>query len=127
MATLHPVWASDKQKEGMTLFNEIANEYGSFAVSFKQSMWADEDNVFIAVLDWENCIGKGVGARRHEFKIGWNYQDTWDQLGERVDRWQFIFGDDGECTRSVSTECFFIDLFFYMDKNGSIEQALKQD
>ncbi len=107
-----PEWATEKQKEGMSLFNDIAGEYGSFVVSYRQSNNEDVD-YFFAVVDWD-CPG-AKDKRRHEFKIGWNYAKTWSHLGKVIEHWQFIFGDDEECTREVTSEIFYMDLFFYMD------------
>jgi hypothetical protein len=106
-----PSWATEKQKEGMEEFNGIADEYGNFKVEFSQSEWADDDT-FYANITWGNHFGKG--ERKHTIRIGWNYEQYFDHLGVENDTWQFIFSD-GDCTREMSTEVLFLDLFSYLD------------
>lgn len=113
VGTQLPEWANDKQLEGMKKFIAIAKEYGDFDVSFKPNNWGDEDSsIFIACIDWENFQAKG--RRHHEMRIGFDYEATWDCYGERIHDWQFIFAG-GDATRELTTEIFFLNLFFYMD------------
>ncbi|MBO1897758.1 hypothetical protein HNW13_018630 [Shewanella sp. BF02_Schw] len=117
-----PIWATPKQKEGMLLFYQIASEYGCFSVTFKQSTKAIEQHIFIAAVEWESPTNTGCVKRYHEFFVAWDYETTWDQFGKIVLYWQFLFAG-GDCTREVTTESFYIDLFFYMDKNVLIEKC----
>jgi len=112
----YPEWASEKQKEGMKQFRMIADEFGQFNIEFKQSHYLSNHS-FDAVVTWENYEAKG--KRKHVFWIAWDYERTWDKYGERVENWQFVFAD-GDATQSMSTEIFYIDLFFYMDKKLNI-------
>lgn len=57
----------------------------------------------------------GEIQRQHEFDIAWNYEQTWDCYGDKKEEWQFIFSG-GDATREMTTEVFFIDLFFMLDK-----------
>jgi hypothetical protein len=108
-----PEWANDKQIEGMKEIIGIAKEYGDFGISFKQNDYGDEDDsIFIMCLDWGNYNTKG--NRHHEMRIGFDYEQTWDCYGELVHDWQFIFAG-GDATRELTTEVFFLDLFFYLD------------
>lgn len=119
VGTQLPQWATDKQLEGMKKFITIAKEYGDFDISFKPNNWGDEDrSIFIACVDWENY--QASGRRHHEMRIGFDYEATWDCYGERVHDWQFIFAG-GDATRELSTEIFFLDLFFYMDEKLNLD------
>ena len=118
MAINLPEWANNKQKEGMELIYAIANEYGNFDISFKpdDSGLEDEEaeSVFYIVLDWTSHTGEAKTKRHHEMMIGFDFEATWDSCGERLHEWQFMFGN-GDATREVSSEVFFLDLFFYFD------------
>jgi len=113
-----PEWATEKQKEGMKEFLKVADSYGQFDVIFEQSQYPDYENRFLAVVTWENIYAKGV--RSHKFDIDWDYEETWDKYGDRIYQWQFLFSG-GEATREISTEVFFIDLFFEIDKKLNLD------
>ena len=111
-----PEWANLKQLEGMRKFYRIASEYGDFVISFKPDNHSHEysdDSTFYAILDWNSCGNRDV-ERHHEMLIGFDYESTWDRFGDPVYEWQFIFGD-GDATREMTSEVFFLDLFFYLD------------
>ena len=116
----YPEWATEKQKEGMSEFFKLIEEYGNFNVSYKQPEYVDEENQdseFVAVVTWEshtNLSVKAKGIRHHEFRIAWNYEQYFDYQNNRVDAWQFVFAG-GDATREISTEVLFMDLFFYLD------------
>lgn len=115
MVVNYPDWATEKQLEGMKKFVAIAEEYGSFEIGFETNNWGDEDDsIFIAVLTWGYEGTNEKGIRKHKIRCGWDYEATWDCYGERVHDWQFIFAG-GDATRGMSTEVFFVDLFFYLD------------
>ncbi len=113
----YPEWATKKQKEGMEQFRMIADEFGSFEIEFKESHDLSNHS-FDAVVTWENHNAKG--KREHEFWIAWDYEQTWDRYGDIVEEWQFVFSD-GDTSQSMSTDMFFISLFFYMDDRLNIE------
>ena len=110
-----PKWATEKQQEGMKLFNTIAREYADFEIEFTASDHddEDEDSRFYAIITW-GSFSNDKGQRVHSFDIAYDYERTWDKYGERVYEWQFLFSG-GEATREVSTEVLFLDLFFYLD------------
>lgn len=111
----YPEWANEKQKEGMELIHCIANEYGDFDITFKPDDSGHEDeSIFYIVLDWLSHTGDTEDKRHHEMMIGFDFEKTWDMHNEAIEEWQFMFGN-GEATREVSTEVFFLDLFFYFD------------
>ena len=112
-----PTWASAKQQEGMSEFNDIVEQYGSFDVSFKEPDYYsdDDDSEFIATLKWGYDNDKDdLGIRKHEIRMAWNHEQYFDHCGVEVDAWQFVFAC-GDATREMSTEVLFIDLFFFMD------------
>jgi hypothetical protein len=117
MSASIPEWASTKQREGMNDFYELATEYGSFDISFKQPEYysEDDDSEFIAVLTWGyNTDKDDLGIRNHEIRVAWNHEQYFDHCSSEVDAWQFVFAC-GDATREMSTEVLFIDLFFFMD------------
>ena len=121
MPIQYPEWANEKQKEGMELIFAIANEYGDFDISFKPDDSGYEDeSIFYVVLDWTSHTGETKDKRHHEMMIGFDFEATWDKCGDRVHDWQFIFAH-GEATREVSTEVFFLDLFFYFDAKHELK------
>lgn len=109
-----PWWATEKQHEGMTKFNGIAAEYGNFEIEYQQGNWGEDDDTFIALLTWGYEGTNEKGIRQHKIRIGWDYERTWDCYGDRIHQWQFIFAN-GDATREMTTEVFFLDLFFYLD------------
>jgi len=124
-----PEWASTKQKEGMSEFNDIVDQYGSFDVLFKEPDYYsdDDDSEFIAILTWGyNTDKDDLGIRKHEIRIAWNYEQYFDYCGEKIDSWQFIFAS-GDATREMDTEVLFIDLFFYMDGIANTRLEEKED
>lgn len=114
MTQSYPEWATDKQIEGMQLFNNVLNEYlWEASVEFKETDFADEDSTrFYAVVFWDSG---DKGKRQHEFDIAFDYEAEWDYLGERIHRWQFLFAG-GEASRELTNEILFMDLFWYLDK-----------
>jgi len=111
-----PEWANTKQLEGMRKFYRIASEYGDFVISFvKHGEYLHDNNnsMFCATLDWNSCGDRDV-EKHYEMLIGFDYESTWDRYGEPVYDWQFIFAD-GDATREMTSEVFFLDLFFYLD------------
>jgi len=115
MATNYPIWATEKQLEGMHRFASIAKEYGNFEVKFKQNNWESEnESIFIAVVTWGRVGANEKGIREHAFRCGWDYEETWNHCGERVRQWQFVFAG-GDAVLEMTAEAFFLDLFFYLD------------
>ena len=99
----------------MKLIYVIANEYGDFDISFKpDDSGYDDESIFYIVLDWGSHTGEAKTKRHHEIMIGFDFEATWDRYGDRVYDWQFIFSN-GEATREVTSEIFFLDLFFYLN------------
>ena len=89
-----PEWASTKQREGMNYFYELATEYGSFDISFKQPEYysEDDDSEFIAILTWGyNTDKDDLGIRTHEIRVAWNYEQYFDHCSSEVDAWQLYF------------------------------------
>ncbi len=122
MATEYPEWATEKQIEGMKLFTSVVDEYlFQVSVEFKETDFEDVDNDsrFYAIVSWEK---PEKGKREHTFDIAFDYEPTWNHLGERIHEWQFLFSG-GEATREVSNEILFMDLFFYLDKTATTEAA----
>ena len=119
MKQRYPDWATDKQQEGMKRFLDIAYEYGDFTVSFEKDRHGrgDEYHSFVAVVEWENW--QNPGTKKHEFYIAWDYEQTWDCHHQEIHDWQFLFGG-GDATREISSEVFFVDLFFYLDKAAKV-------
>lgn len=109
----YPEWATEKQQEGMEKFRGIASEYHDFTIDFTQSDLGEEDSTrFYANVSWGS---EGLrGQRKHKFDIAYDYEATWDRCGVRLHEWQFLFAG-GDATREISTEVFFLDLFFYLD------------
>lgn len=111
----YPEWATDKQKEGMDIFVVIVDEYHHFDIEFKKSNMDEEEYPrFEAVVTWDS---NGGASLSHEFEIGWNHEKVWAHSGEELDEWQFIFSF-GDCAREMSTEIFYLDMFFFMDRNA---------
>lgn len=55
MLNEYPEWATEKQKEGMKEFIEIANEYGDFDVTFEQERHGRGGHSrFTAKIEWTN-------------------------------------------------------------------------
>lgn len=120
----HLEWATTKQIEGMEEFCAVADEYGNFDVEFKQSDWADDESSrFYAIVSW----GTKGDHKNHTFDIAYNYEPTWDCHYKPVEFWQFIFAD-GDCTKEISTEVFFVELFSYLDNiyPNQIKALLKE-
>lgn len=118
-----PEWATPKQIEGMKEFVDVSNEYGCFKVAYKQSDWGDEDETrFYAVVTWGSTNNKG--CREHTFDIAYDYEPTWDYLNEPIEFWQFLFAG-GDCTREISTEVFFLELFQYLDGIANTQPAIE--
>ena len=115
----YPEWATEKQKEGMDIFLGIATEYGDFNITFRQDDHDyDEDaHAFFADIAWSHNTAKG--ERKHEMLIAWDYEPTWNRYNERVHHWQFLFGG-GDATREVSSEVFFLDMFWYLDEKANL-------
>lgn len=116
MAVKYPDWATEKQLEGMREFGAIAYEYGNFDVEFEQENSGCEGNFhrFYAIVTW-GWEGSEKGQRKHVFDIAFGYEKTWTAHGEEMEPyWQFLFSG-GDSTREISTETFFLSLFFYLD------------
>jgi len=114
----YPSWASKKQLEGMELFIGIAKEYGDFNISFKESQLCDaDDSTFDVDIKWEHHTATGL--RKHEMTVSFDYERTWNSMNERIHEWQFVFSG-GEATREISTEVFFLDMFFYLDGKANL-------
>lgn len=116
MSIEYPEWANDKQKEGMKKVHAIASEYIQPDISFKEDdSGHDDESIFYIVLDWESHSCNDKGHRHHEMQIGFDYESTWDKYGDQVHEWQFMFGN-GEATREMTSEVFWLDMFLYLDK-----------
>ena len=117
MSLSHPCWATPKQKEGMNLVNDIAREFLEFSVTFFQpSTYFDgEENHFIAKVSWI-ASSETKDEMSHDFKVGWNVEESSGLSGESTKEWQFIFGSDGECIRNIDSQVFFFELFNKMNK-----------
>lgn len=109
------VWATTKQQEGMSAFLDIASEYGNFDVSFFQSHGVED--AFTARVEWEN--NKAEGRRSYEFHVAWDYEPTLDCLGDELHEWHFVFAH-GDASREMTSEIFFLSLFFYLDEQLAI-------
>lgn len=114
-----PEWATEKQREGMELFNEVTADYSLFNFTFENHPNAVCDNEepehdFIVNVSWGYDGADSKGIRNHTFHIAWDYETTWDHMNERIYEWQFVFGDG--CGREVTTELFFVELFSFLDK-----------
>lgn len=121
----YPEWASEKQKEGMLEFSKIANEHGIFEIAFEQGNNDDSDDsddsdksLFEVALTWTPL--DSTVARTHLMTVDFNYEQTWNHLGEELCEWQFVFGS-GDCTRSMCSEMFYTDVFFRTDALLSTE------
>lgn len=120
MTTATPDWANEKQREGMSIFNGLLDEYlSTMNVEFKPTDFPDdeEDSRFYAVVSWDQ--GE-KGQRRHEFDIAFDYEATWNHRRERIHEWQFLFSG-GEAVRELSNEILFMDLFWYLDRTATTE------
>ncbi|MGI9541938.1 MAG: hypothetical protein ACR2MX_01690 [Cyclobacteriaceae bacterium] len=94
----------------MEKFACIAEEYIFYInIEFKKDDSDDDNSRFTAIITW------GEPARSRSFDIAFDYEATWDCYGDRLHEWQFLFSG-GEATRELSTEVFFLDLFFYLDE-----------
>ena len=109
----YPAWATKKQIEGMEEFCKIASEYGHFEISFKKhdGLLTEDCHQFDAIVYW----GHKSTKKDHKFNIAFDYESLWDRYGDRVFCWQFVFAD-GDATAPISTEVFFVDLFYESDK-----------
>jgi len=104
-----PEWASEKQKEGMKAFLQIAEEYGQFNFEFKEETF-DEDIGFGVDVKW-NPYGRGM--RVIEFAVFWNYEQLFNHRDEPFDAWQFVFAESGF---EISGQLFYMELFQRIDE-----------
>ncbi len=112
-----PDWASEKQAEGMAIFELIFADYDyHLDVSFKPSENDDSNHRFIASVTWNYGFNEKnqQEQRTHDFVIGWNVQETWSADNEKIDEWQIVFGDDDDATRTLNGEHAFTDIAFGM-------------
>ncbi len=125
MTNNYPQWSTKKQKEGMKLFNDIADAHGHFEVEFTQHEWTAELNLhaFYAVVRWSSHGLKDLGLREHTFPIAWDYEPTYSHTGELVHHWQLVIAN-GDATRELSLEVFYLDLFFALDKIANTHEAV---
>jgi hypothetical protein len=128
----YPIWATEKQREGIDKFSVIADKYGRFDIEFKPYNYAEEEQTadFLAEVTWGYEGSDCNGIRQHEMRIAWCHEETWDHLGNKVEEWQFVFAS-GECAREMTTEMFYMDLFTCLDSiaitKPDHEKKLKAD
>lgn len=111
--TSYPSWASEKQLEGMRKFSAIASEYITPIITFKQHENDENKDRFTAQIEWVPI--NSVRPRNHEFDIDFDHEAAWDKYGDRIYEWQFLFSF-GDASREMSTEVFFLEMFFEAEK-----------
>lgn len=112
----YPEWASIKQKAGMQFFLNITDEYDYFSVRFEKDNHGDgAQHSFVSLVTWESPWVET--ERSYEMRIAWDYEKTWNHLGERMQGWQFLFSGN-KITSQVSSETFFVELFFYLESSA---------
>lgn len=109
-----PMWASNKEIEGMEEFLSIVEEYGSFRVTFSELTFEEEVG-FFADVKWNP---NNQGERVVQFNVQWDYEPTFNHKLESYKCWQFVFG---ESAFELSSHYFFMELFQRVDEQLIIQ------